>query len=45
MIIAVRHFGGVLPWESAQSNLRGATEGRSLEREDLDVAQESLRKS
>ena len=41
----VRHFGGVLPWESAHSDVRGATQLLSQEGEDLEVAQESLRNS
>ena len=46
MIIAVFDiFGGVLPWESAQGDLRGATERLSQEGEDLEIAQESLRNS
>ena len=38
-------LSGVLPWESAQGDLRGTTKRPSQEREDLEIAQESLRNS
>ena len=46
MIIAVFDiFGSILPWESAQDDLRGTTEGPSQEGEDLEIAQESPQNS
>ena len=46
MIIAVFDISvALLPWESAQGDLRGATEGPSQEGEDQEIVQESLRNS